>query len=63
MLSAGEGWGEGNKPYPLGLDDFPLPNPLPRSAPTITRGPLAGEGTDRAAFERQLLAHTPLGQG
>jgi hypothetical protein len=36
MINAGEGWGEGNKPLWLGLDDSPLPNPLPRSAPTIT---------------------------
>jgi hypothetical protein len=50
MLSAGEGWGEGNKSHRLRLGFSPLPNPLPRSIPTITRVHLAGEGTDRATF-------------
>jgi hypothetical protein len=46
MLSAGEGWGEGNKPHHSRLDA----SPLPRSTTTITKVHIAGEGTDRAAF-------------
>jgi hypothetical protein len=63
MLSAGEGWGEGNKPHRIRLDYNPLPNPLPRTIPATTRDHIAGEGTDRSTFKYLCLEYALLVQG